>query len=487
MDVFKEVAEPTYPLSSHSIPIESALADLQEFLNSENNARNRDFREIGHVRKVPYTSNYKGRSSTVTDCENLLYIVDFKDDEGYAILAADDRIPESVLAVIDSGNSLTTVTSTQNTDNNPSYYSPTAPSWFKLPEYGDELFINPYNVNLYIPEANDTLVGNYNNGRMQLSGNNHSGEEVSFLSPEELCVLYARGSIDLPDIPDLPNKPDKPVIIKPYNPDLDDLGPYTTKTVGNWTTTVNKYPLLSEFTYWHQGSPYNKYYPDRHDPQTGEVTKAAVGCVPLSVAKVMAYHRYPCNLKLNDQPMLWSEISTAYCQSTAGKDLTASLLLYIAEDCSAIYTDNGTFTFPLLASWFMSNVGFDDVKYRWYTTSRVLSSLDSVCPVIVCSVATKAIDKSHCWILDGYMRQTRKTTYTNYQGGQIVSSFDEEEERIMIHCDFGWQNGSRNGYFVSGLFDFADSSYIPDRQSQDPSDTHYDGYLRTITYKNPNE
>jgi hypothetical protein len=42
--------------------------------------------------------------SDIVGMDTLLYLVNFNDNEGFAVLAADSRIPETVLAVIDQGN-----------------------------------------------------------------------------------------------------------------------------------------------------------------------------------------------------------------------------------------------------------------------------------------------------------------------------------------------------------------------------------------------
>ena len=100
---------------SHVVPVEQALEDLQGLLEAidapaEDGAATRS----GGVRRVksvttvsPEALNPGGtRSETTTDVEELLYIVNFENEAGYAILGADDRL-EPVYAVVDEG-SLTT-------------------------------------------------------------------------------------------------------------------------------------------------------------------------------------------------------------------------------------------------------------------------------------------------------------------------------------------------------------------------------------------
>ena len=74
---------------SHHISQSKALATLDGVLSNKAN----EF----------YT---KANEDTIglNDCVDLLYIVNFQDNNGYAILAADDRIPEPIIALSNSGN-----------------------------------------------------------------------------------------------------------------------------------------------------------------------------------------------------------------------------------------------------------------------------------------------------------------------------------------------------------------------------------------------
>ena len=75
----------------HAVPVEQALEELQSVLE-----------EID----TPAEDGAVTRSEATADVEDLLYIVNFENEAGYAILGADDRL-EPVYAVVDEG-SLTT-------------------------------------------------------------------------------------------------------------------------------------------------------------------------------------------------------------------------------------------------------------------------------------------------------------------------------------------------------------------------------------------
>ena len=76
---------------SHVVPVEQALEDLQGLLEAID---------------APAEDGAVTRSEATADVEDLLYIVNFENEAGYAILGADDRL-EPVYAVVDEG-SLTT-------------------------------------------------------------------------------------------------------------------------------------------------------------------------------------------------------------------------------------------------------------------------------------------------------------------------------------------------------------------------------------------
>ena len=90
-------------VSSFHIPVDSALATLYDFIADAEgiDSRSNTSRKVVDVTTV-YARNVMSRySDTDVDCDNLLYIANFEDEQGYAILAADKRIGEKVIAITD--------------------------------------------------------------------------------------------------------------------------------------------------------------------------------------------------------------------------------------------------------------------------------------------------------------------------------------------------------------------------------------------------
>ena len=86
---------------SHVVPVEQALEDLQGLLEAidapaEDGAvtRSGGIRRVKNVTTVSPEALSPGgtRSEATADVEDLLYIVNFENEAGYAILGADDRI-----------------------------------------------------------------------------------------------------------------------------------------------------------------------------------------------------------------------------------------------------------------------------------------------------------------------------------------------------------------------------------------------------------
>ena len=67
----------------------------------------------------------------------------------------------------------------------------------------------------------------------------------------------------------------------------------------------------------------------------------------------------------------------------------------------------------------------------------------------------------------------------------IIDTETTTTNKIMVHCDFGWQ-GYCNGYFTSGVFDLgSDEVLFDDKTDAGTKDTNYNWYLKMIRYNRP--
>lgn len=465
----------------YAISQEEAIANLEAFMN-DNNTRSDDKREVSSI--IPIKFHETRSSDENLNCENLLYVANFEDEKGYAILAADSRIDEPILAITDQGSlSEEVVYSTLSNNEDRVIFNEfplTGPEFFTTPSTGSEVFMNPNTIELYDETENDTLVGNFDTSTLDAEGepfgplNDATTPEIITTS---LCVDYAtnqvRSVIDPPTIP-LP--------IPPTDDVIDDGLPTTSNvTYTDWAVTQSISPILADYVDWHQSSPFNDLYPYRLKYLIiGKYKRAPAGCFPLAIAKIMTHFEYPADFSYDGYDVVWSSLKGAYFTSE-GYDSIAALLRGISSGCNCLYFYNGTFCFPKCAVNFMEDEGYDNVAMVDYNFTSVKSMLDNNKPTIICSIPNINIVKSHSWNIDGYKIKKRTKTTEIYKGGELISQKTEEETSQMVHCDFGWK-GACNGYYVSGLFKLGDDSVERDEGTSHNQTTNYNNYLKLMIY-----
>lgn len=449
-----------YPAStnvSHTIPKDSALSHLNNFLKhfDDSTTRSQDPRA---VKSIEVVSHHPQETRTVgVTCDTILYIANFYNNQGYAILAADNRIKEDVLAIVDEGSmtSSTFTASVQNqTNERPIFpgYPTTGPGFFTLQETGNAMYINPNTVNLYNAEFDDTYVGNF---KLPDSAQKiRQWHKLPARNPEadgfaiSLIYNYAIHQILMP------------------NQNTKDLNDHE-GIGGSFRDSVN--PILTEYAEWYQDSDLNILYPLR--PQFGHIdlVRAPAGCFPLAIAKVMMHLRLPQNSIVYDYLMDWEAMKLD--RHGRGKESAAHLLFGISKGCHSIYFGEGTFTLPILATLYMQDIDLKKAERRDYAFSYVQDMLSCGKPVIIYSMPGIDITQSHCWIIDGYKKKRS-------------SSGNQSQELNMVHCDFGWKDKDFNGYYVSDIFKLnnSDNEFDKSDQGYSSDNTHYNNYLHLITF-----
>lgn len=480
-----------------AISVDSALANLAAFMADEETSatRSASARVVSSVTPIKYRSKVTRSSGNNVDCENLLYVANFENEQGYAILAGDTRIGEDVLAVVDEGSlSEAVVCAAMDMIEEERFiyegYPTTGPGFFTLPETGDELYMNPNTVNLYIEAENDTLVGNFclndedyeNDSIIDFKPNPENTSSTPELLTTSLCVSYALDAID---------GYDGPVDLMPMpgtGGGGGNLPNITTETfVSEWSVVENVYPILTKYVRWSQGEPFSDLCPLKQNPSDGKKEKVAyAGCFPLAIAKIMTHFEFPLEFPYEGYVVDWKELkrTTTSFKTTVGENSAAHLLRGIGVGCDSWYLWGGTFTFPKRARAFMRAEGYKNVEIYKYNFDRVKNMLDDGCPVIIYSVPNINLLKSHCWNIDGYKVKERTITTKTYKNGTLCGTTVDTEKNDMVHCDFGWW-GCCNGYYVSGVFKLGDSSVEEDYNITHNKDTNYNNYLHVITYDKP--
>lgn len=477
--------EQNRPLNIHTIPVDSAVAFLNAFLESDVQSRGEEQRTVSSVQTLKY-SLVSSRSDT-TDCENLLYVANFAGNKGYAFLAGDDRIPTRVIAVTDTGTlsdrKLADITNKYFSNQRPIVegYPLTGKGFFTVEEYGDELFINPNTVDMYIESEQDTLVGNYTLdeedrdkiiGKVEFEYKDDTDSELPYIRVIDFAIDEVGnnsgnhfGSVD-----------------EEYKGIGFNSGIPGDVSITTDITNTEYHPnLLSDFKGWKQGSPFNDLYPERKKfILFGGHHKAPAGCFPLALAKVITYLEYPDVYTYNGLTINYAALRTNF-ESERGKIYAAYLLKSICDGCKSWLFYEGTFTFPHKVAKNMELMGFKNVKSYEFTFKRAKDMIDQDYPVLISSIPKNyAIWNSHAWNIDGY-KVKKVTTTTKYLRNNIVTHTDIKETTYdMVHCDFGWE-GRYNGYYVSGVFKLNDSNAEIDDYRGD-SKTHYKHNTKVILY-----
>jgi hypothetical protein len=161
------------PLDSAIISLNTTIQQLDNNrLNSKGAAINIKRREIKNVVSLTrrnYNNNSRMKvvgNNATSISDTILYLVNFENDEGYAILAADKRIPSTVIAITESGSISAEDFNFKpdsikgfklyNDSVNDYYVGVTQPAAPKLVSDYAESSINNYNIPVYV--VSDTWV-----------------------------------------------------------------------------------------------------------------------------------------------------------------------------------------------------------------------------------------------------------------------------------------------------------------------------------------
>jgi len=489
-------------ISPFAISVDEALADLRDFMDGESidGSRAGDDRTVKNVYSIS-TGNCLGIQSRSEldslNCDNLVYIANFENNRGYAVLAADSRIPKRILGIVDTvppdfGRPRPDPQPAFITDwddlglPRPVYdgYPTDGPGFFTVPEYPGEIFLNPNTVNLYDEEADDTLVGTYFFDEDETS--RAGSKEPSFDAENfalNLCTSYAANEIICYGLKNPNLQPNDTVDF--HIPGLDYDVTYKIIDTSPWKTINVTRQYLSKYRYWYQTGEYNDQYPYRRRYLFfGHKRKAPTGCFPLALAKIMAHFKKPANLVLNNSNIDLYYVHDGITNIPEYFKVLQTLLYGISKDCNSLYFYQGTFTFPCEITSLMKKIGYPNVVDKSYSFSRVTQMIDKGCPMIMYGMPSINITKSHAWNIDGYKIKARTVTKARYEGSTRTNTFTVNDTCKMVHCDFGWGGGA-NGFYESDVFNSTNEKTELDDTSIKPNSFKFNNLLRLITYDHP--
>lgn len=393
--------------SETEIPVAEAVAALNRFLDSTDPVTRGGRRTIARIDRVSAADMFSAttRSEEVPDAGDLLYVVNFAGDEGYAILGADSRL-DTVLIVGDKGSFDPSLF-----DSSKSQDLPIIPiqSTNTDPEQDEEHTL----YNLYSEEYDEYYLGSSDTG--------NEGLVVDMLSDYTQRQIISVGNRE------------------EYNGWHGGGG------------IVNVEPLLK--TRWHQRYPYNSHFhfaPASDKDRAGEQRPA--GCTTIAAAQILVCRKdLDLTAKFGITGTTWEDMESFICDSCDTyhnqafinssyyntKTSIASLLKQMADGIDVKYNYNGsggTFALPAKVKKYLERLGYDVDKYEGFDKDiqhKIVSSLDKGHPIFIGALEYNFT--GHAWVIDGCKYHYESSTYYN-------------------HCNFGWKGGSSNGWYYYNLF-----------------------------------
>ena len=492
------------PSSKYYIPIQEALANLDQFIKSTGKTGTYMAPKSSHISQcISLGGDKRTRAQSDSLNPDLIYIANFENGEGFAILSADKRIGTAILGLASEGNvNLDDIYEREATRTLYAEYPISGPGFLKIENpKGTEWFVNPNTVRYGNKIKGDTLVG-----ALYTKGLTPTGETCDSIIPQnkgvskllvDLSLEYADRQMKIfkainsedengddgdddsgdgaghdhsGDKPDMPNANEK----DPHGGINVDPG---SGGGGDKDKYEEKKPSLLGYRYWNQKRDLNVMFPmKRKYHSLDSMEQAPVGSFSIALSKIMAKLHFPESYSALGSIVSWENVRAA---SIKGWDDACRLVRSVADGMGSQYFYNVTLAYPSAVIDFMSNLGFQEVKLEEYDFDIVKSMLKRGCPVLIFSMTDEYIEESHAWNIDGYK-----------------VNLSDPSEKPMVHCDFGMA-GVYNGYYISGLFDSSDGysyydSYPPlDKDNpengtfSDDTGIKFSKNIRVITYQKP--
>ena len=415
--------EPPAPDSRSSeteIPVAEAVAALNRFLDTTDPVTRGGRRTIASIDRVSAADMFPAatRSDEMPEAGDLLYVVNFSGDEGYAILGADSRL-DTVLIVGDKGNFDPSLFDSPEAEsllpgNNPD----SLPGCMPDPEQETE----PTLYDLYSEEYDEYYLGSSDTG--------NEGLIVDLLSDYTQRQIIWVGNRE------------------EYNGWHGGGG------------IVNVEPLLK--TCWHQGYPYNSHFhfaPASDKDRAGEQRPA--GCTTIAAAQILVCRKdLDLTAKFGITGTTWEDMEGFIVKGNPNtselshQEDIASMAKHIADGIGVKYNYNGSggiFALPAKVKKYLERLGYDVDKYEGFDKDiqhHIVRSLDKGRPVFIGALAPNC--NGHAWVIDGCKYHYESETYFN-------------------HCNFGWKGGSSNGWYYYNLFIYSECESL---DSGNPTGTH---------------
>lgn len=353
-------------------------------------------------------ANTSTRSGESTE-EELFYVVNFENDEGYSVIAADRRIKDEIALFVGHGNF------DENAVENPGFQ------------------IMMSNLDGYATRS----IVEHEKWRDSV--------EVALLERMDAeSVAEVLASLDI-----TPASTDTRVVGEVYAP--------------SWQTIYQVGPLIP--VEWGQESVFN----DRATAEIGSYVVA--GCVAVSTVQLMAYWKWPKSY-YEYSNIDWNTLCkyTGVKGNRAGtyktwtdkmsnapshiQQMCTDILWHIGDDVDMNWGSNISTARNSDAVRLLSRLGFwtpEAVGGSRYVKSDVELSIKNHRPVLFTGYSYitddgRLTDNGHSWLIDGYLEQ-------RWWDAFIIDGhvYKVELFRDFFHNNFGW-DGEDSGYYACGLF-----------------------------------
>lgn len=388
--IHNEVTLPEDNQVNAKIPIDEALSTLTQALSIIHpQTKSGDSAIIEEILTV-------SKKTIVDDAldEDLAYVVNFSNNQGFALLAADRNLPDPIIAILENG------TMDQQMK---IHYAPQTKSG------SDQDTISAFI---------QSLLNNY--------------------------ILYEGGGGNGDDDEEHPD--DEP----------EDPGdPWYPGPGSDWTVTSSVIPLVPLL--WGQGYPFNERYPINSGTihQSAGCVPIAVSMI---LAYHQYPDTLNVNWTLVNNVLRVDQNNGNVNNGYSGFDDVADLVYYVGQNCDMIYLTgvNQTFAWPEDAKDFLYSIGFTNAtNHLSYDLDLISDMLEDEKPVFIASIS--GLFQGHAWIIDGMIRlqngsATRNLLHCNMgwygqANGYYASKVFRSDRQISAFSNYGDQAPDNNHTF----------------------------------------
>lgn len=314
------------------------------------------------------------------EVDTLYYVVNFTNNTGFALVAADSTSPSPLLAVTEKGN-----------------YTP-----------GE---VTNTGFDDYICRLNDYIDDN--------------------ITPNMIIVEPDSTSQIIVDT----------LIFNTYS-DWISYGPYVNVKWGQGA--INEFD--SDF-------PYNQFCFD----EEGNI--CAAGCVPVAIAQIMTFHRFPPSYNVSfmsnvPRSINWDLMNSYtggpfYSWSQSGIYDVSILIREIGEKAQTKYEDGEGTTMSDKIKPCFTSFGYTATDPLLYLSYNVFSELANR-PILMSGLNSD--NDGHAWVADGYKSRdcTTSVIYV-YSDNHREEVSETTITQRYIHMNWG-SDGYNNGYFAEGVY-----------------------------------